>query len=397
MPTVKENQRAAAFAVAAGAGMNPFETLQARLNGKTIPALDGVRAIAVFLVIVYHFGFAQVPGGHGVMMFFVLSGFLITWLLLRENERDGNISLKGFYARRILRIFPAFYVYWLLAIAYPLATGKQAPWPHAWSAFFYVSNYYSALHRQVEDSFSHTWSLAIEEQFYLLWPVLFILWRRNLTRMTTGLVTIIGAVWIYRAALCLVFNADQSYIYSATDTRFDHLMIGCLLAVLIKRGALKPFWERTCAHAALPLVTIALLSASIFLGGAYVYRYRDVVGFALEPLLIAVLIVQFVNLSATPLWSWLDSRAVGFLGRISYPLYLYQQITLYPARRILAAYPVIVQLGAAICLTIIMATISYYVVERPFLKLKNRRAKARERKMGQGSESGQVKELLASE
>jgi peptidoglycan/LPS O-acetylase OafA/YrhL len=376
--------------------MSSFAILQARLNGKTIPALDGVRAIAVFLVICYHFGFAQVPGGHGVMMFFVLSGFLITWLLLKENERNGNISLKGFYTRRVLRIFPAFYVYWLLVVGLLLSTSRQVPWAHAWSAFFYVSNYYGALHHHPENSFSHTWSLAIEEQFYLLWPVLFILWRRSLARMTVGLVALIGAVWIYRAVLCLVFNVDQSYIYSAFDTRLDHLMVGCLLAVLIKREALKSFWNRACAHAALPLLTIALLLASIFLGGAYVYRYRDVFGFAFEPVLIAVLIAQFVSLSVTPWWRWLNARALRFLGRISYPLYLYQQMTLYPARRVLAAYPVLVQLGAAICLTIGVAAISYYVVERPFLKLKDRRTKARERKLNEADVAGQTESLAVS-
>ncbi len=356
--------------------MSSFETLQARLGEKNIPALDGVRAIAVFLVIFYHFGFEQVPGGHGVMMFFVLSGFLITWLLLKENERNGNISLKGFYRRRILRIFPAFYAYWLLVVVLLLAAGKQVPWPHAWSAFFYVSNYYNALHHHPENAFSHTWSLAIEEQFYLLWPMLFILWRRNPARMTAGLIVLVGAVWIYRAVLCLVFDVNQSYIYSAFDTRLDHLMVGCLLAVLLKRGALKPVWETACAHPAMPLLTIALLLASIFLGGAYISRYRDVFGYAFEPVLIALLIVQFINLSSTPFWSWLDSSAIRFLGRISYPLYLYQQITLYQARKALASYPVIVQLGAAICLTIVAASISYYVIERPFLKLKDRRKKA---------------------
>ncbi|HEY4660041.1 MAG TPA: acyltransferase family protein, partial [Terriglobales bacterium] len=82
-----------------------------------MPSLDGIRAVAVALVVFYHLGIPGVPGGMGVLMFFVLSGFLITWLLLKEEERFGHISLKLFYARRTLRIFPAFYVYWFLIIA----------------------------------------------------------------------------------------------------------------------------------------------------------------------------------------------------------------------------------------------------------------------------------------
>ncbi len=376
--------------------MSSFETLQARLNDRQIPALDGVRALAVLLVIFYHFGFMRVPGGHGVMIFFVLSGFLITWLLLKENEQDGTVSLKGFYLRRILRIFPAFYGYWFFVAGLLWLTGKPILWPHAWSSFFYVSNYYSALHQHPENVFSHTWSLAIEEQFYLLWPVLFIWWRRSLTRLVSGLSALIGAVWIYRVALCLIFDASRSYIYSAFETRLDHLMVGCLLAVLLKRGTFKPLWERACAHAALPLLTVGLILASIFLGGAHIYRYRDIFGYAVEPLLIAVLIMQLVSLSATPWWSWIDARPLKFLGRISYSLYLYQQIAIHPVKHALAAYPVVVQLGAAICVTLLMAVISYYLVEQPFLRLKKLLAGERARKATRPDAGTQAESLVVS-
>src|SRR6266545_3183390 len=144
--------------------------LQDSLTSTHIPALDGMRAVAVFLVIFYHFGFDWVPGAHGVMIFFVLSGFLITRLLLLENEKFGRISLKAFYLRRVLRIFPAFYCYWGILVAFLLLTGKQILWPHAWSALSYLSNYYVALNGDPNNGFSHTWSLGIEEQFYLLWP-----------------------------------------------------------------------------------------------------------------------------------------------------------------------------------------------------------------------------------
>lgn len=326
--------------------------------------------MAVFLVIFYHFGFELVPGAHGVMIFFVLSGFLITWLLIKENERDGDVSLTNFYKRRVLRIFPAFYVYWLLLVGLLMVTGKEIHWPHAWSSFFYTSNYFIALNGDPNNGFSHTWSLAIEEQFYLLWPCLFLLWRASLKKMALFLVALIAAVWLYRAVLCFAFGVGHGYIYPAFDTRLDHLMIGCLLAVVIKIGALKRLWRATSAHAALPLVTIALLILSIRAGNAYGQRYLDVFGFAIEPLLIAILVTQLIALSDTAPWRWVENPAIKFLGRISYSLYLYQQITLFFAKKALSAYPVVLQLAAAIFLTVAVAAISYFVVERPFLKLK---------------------------
>lgn len=359
--------------------MNLPAKLQARLSAPHLPALDGLRAVAVFLVIFYHFGFDRVPGAHGVMIFFVLSGFLITWLLLKEDERDGDISLRGFYRRRILRIFPAFYAYWILLVALLLVTGRNLLWPHAWSSFFYVSNYYIALNGDPGNGFSHTWSLAIEEQFYLLWPFIFLLWRRSYTKMVLFLASLIGAVWIYRVVLCYGLNINQAYIYAAFDTRLDELMVGCLLAVVLKKGMLASFWRKVTANEYLPLVTLALLICSIFVGNAYVYRYRDVFGFALEPLLIALLIVQLMTHSSARLWSWTEWRVMKFLGRISYSLYLYQQLVLHPARQATARYPVVVQLIVAIVATIIVASLSYYLIERPFLKLKDKRFFARRR------------------
>src|SRR5207249_9128221 len=123
-----------------------YSQLQARLALPSIPALDGIRAIAVFLVLFYHLGNERAlpffPGPLGVLGFFVLSGFLITWLLLKEQDKIGSISLKGFYRRRALRIFPAFYVFCIVAVASRfLAHPGNFPWSQAWSAFFYVSNY----------------------------------------------------------------------------------------------------------------------------------------------------------------------------------------------------------------------------------------------------------------
>lgn len=359
--------------MASAAGASGASALYSRLELKQIPGLDGVRMIAVFLVMLYHFGIPYVPGARGVTMFFVLSGFLITWLLLKEQAVTGTVSIRDFYWRRSLRIFPAFYAFWLLLVAEGLLRDGNPPSAHSWSAFFYVSNYYSALNDYPTNGFSHTWSLGVEEQFYLVWPALFIWLGRDLRRMTRVLVGLIATVSLYRVVLAYGFDVSSNYIYSAFDTRLDNLLIGCLAAVAVYRRSWSWLWDRTCGHWAMPLLTIVGVQISLQLWRMNaVPRYQDVLGYLVDPLLFALFILQVVALSGTRVWSWLDSGPARFLGRISYPLYLYQQVTLYRGKVIAADYPVLVQLGVAVALTVAVASGSYYLIERPFLRLKHR-------------------------
>jgi len=351
----------------------PVEVLYRRLQQKQIPALDGMRMVAVLLVVLYHFGFSAVPGSHGVMVFFVLSGFLITWLLLEEQATTGTISITGFYWRRTLRIFPAFYAFWFFVIGVGLVRNGESPSAHAWSAFFYVSNYYSALNDHPVSAFSHTWSLGIEEQFYLIWPFVFLRCHGNLRLLTRLLTTVIVCVGAYRAVLLYFASVEHSYVYSAFDTRVDQLMTGALIAVVLKRRVLETFWTAACSRPSAPLLTAAILAMSIWYGESSGGHYRYAIGFTIEPILCGILLIQVVALCHSPMWSWLESVPARFLGRISYPLYLYQQITLYPVRRLLVMAPMLVQFTAALLVTVGVASLSYYVIERPFLRLKRGR------------------------
>ncbi len=365
------SQNQSATGPSAGRGVL-FSRLSEGLSRSSIPGLDGMRALAVFLVIFFHFGINGVPGGLGVLGFFVLSGFLITWLLLKENQMHGRISLKNFYMRRVLRIFPAFYVYWFACVAFLLVTHKLVPWRHAFFSFFYLGDYYNAIVRPPDSFVSHTWSLAIEEQFYLLWPALLVMFRNNLERLTRVLLGIIVFTWLYRLFLVFVVHINQSYIYNAFDTRMDHLLVGCLLAVLLFRGALNSLWKALCARVYYPAFTIALIVLSSVLAAHYSYAYRDTIGFTVDPLLVGILLVQFVNFGSKGAWSWINWSWIRYLGRISYSLYLYQEMTLYPARRVLANHSILIQLIAAVLGTVIVASGSYYIIERPFLRLKAR-------------------------
>jgi peptidoglycan/LPS O-acetylase OafA/YrhL len=334
-----------------------------------LPGLDGLRMIAAFLVVFYHFGFGVVPGDHGVLAFFVLSGFLITWLLLAEEERHGAISLRLFYLRRALRIFPAFYAFWALWTALLLVFDKRIVWGQTWSAFAYLNNYYQAILGDPNTGYSHTWSLGIEEQFYLLWPMSLIALRR---RPRIAIVAAaIGVIWVYRALLELVVGVNQNYVYEAFDTRADHLLIGCLLAMLLRGEHLGQLWRWLCKPF-VSVVTLAVLIASIRAAQVFGAPYRNVIGFALDPLLVAVLIAQVLALSRSPLWSWLNWRWVRYLGLISYSVYLYQQVVIEPVRAAFAAYPLPVQLAGAVGVVVLVAACSYHVIERPFLRLKER-------------------------
>src|SRR2546429_4323389 len=133
-------------------------TLSSLLTQSRIPGLDAIRALAVMLVIVYHFGFDNFNGAFGVQLFFVLSGFLITWLLLAENERAGRISLSGFYRRRAARILPAFYGYVLLGIMYGYLRAETTPWGAVIASSLYVMNYYHGITHLSDSYLSHCWS-----------------------------------------------------------------------------------------------------------------------------------------------------------------------------------------------------------------------------------------------
>ncbi len=311
------------------------------------------------------------PGGFGVLVFFVLSGFLITWLLLKEEEQRGDVSLRKFYFRRAFRIFPAFYCFSLSFLVVLLVSGKRIIWGQVVSALLYVSNYYQAVNGDPNTGFSHAWSLGIEEQFYLLWPVTFVLLRGNRARLSKVLAGVIGAVWLHRGLLHCV-GVKQGYLYAAFDTRADHLAVGCLLAVLLRTGTFPRFWTRICAGRRYSVLFTLVLVGSLLLEKRFGSPYRDTIGFALHPLLVALLIVQLIALRESILWSWLNWRWVRYLGRISYSVYLYHPLGVDRVWAWLADYPLALRLVAAIAVVVFLASSSYYLVERPFLRLKER-------------------------
>jgi peptidoglycan/LPS O-acetylase OafA/YrhL len=347
------------------------------LSGR-IPSLDGLRAVAVLLVIFNHLGVPHAPEGRGILTFFVLSGFLITWTLLRESERCGSVSIRDFYVRRGLRIFPAFYVLWVLHFTVTwlmqgkLSTSALADYA---TAFFYVRNYRRAMSVHPHQYLGHTWALSIEVQFYFMWPWLLSFFQKDLRRLTYILIALIVAVDLYRTLLFFEFHVSREWLNFAFDCRVDHLLVGCLLAVLLKRGVLQEFWSLVTSRIWISVIVFGLMVASIVLDAHYGLAYKFGVGFVVDPLLTAVLLVQVIAFARTWIWGWLNWGITRYVGRISYSMFLYQAVTNYWASHIFKDRSRFVVVAAAVSMAVLLGSASYYAIELRFLRLKTKFAR----------------------
>lgn len=329
-------------------------------SGVEIPSLYGLRGIAAMAVVLGHLGIAVFDATDAVICFFVLSGFLITHLLLREHDKTWNISLPNFYLRRALRIFPAFYGYAACYVLGRLIIRLPIDWAAVISCLTYTSNYYFAFSGHPLATMLHTWSLAVEEQFYLLWP--FVVWRLGANRslMIKGLAGTVVAVWIYRWVATLAgFNG--TYVFGAFETRADALAIGCLLAVANREHRLPRWLIEKKWLALVALVAVSASSAFDLNGPRYAW--------SIVALGFAVVLVQSIAHARTRWYSFLNSRPLHALGVISYSLYLYHPFAI----RLPGALH---NLPTEIVFSIGLATASYWIVEKPFLSLKNRISKS---------------------
>lgn len=355
-------------------GSSLSQSLLGRLTKSShIPALDALRGSAAWLVVVGHTFGPPSLGRMAVAVFFVLSGFLITWLLVRESDASGAISLRNFYIRRTLRIFPAFYVFWIICIVAALARGSRVYWPEALSSFFYMGDYYNALHSMhVNNIMGVTWSLGVEEKFYLLWPFIFAAFHRNPAKLFKFAIGSIGLIWLYRIIANLAFALPPDYLRYAFDSRFDNILYGCTLALALKLVKLEPLLKSVNRFKLLPFVLGAVLLALAVFEARSSSTYDYVFGMTLDSAIIVMMMIQLVFLGAVKGWRWLDHPVLRLFGQISYSLYLYHIVVIalvdhfLPHLRMRWSYPIIYLGSAAV------AYISYRVIERPFLRLKDR-------------------------
>jgi peptidoglycan/LPS O-acetylase OafA/YrhL len=360
-----------------------------------MPFLDGLRGIAIILVLWYHAGGLFRGGFLGVDIFFVLSGFLITSLLIKEYLENKRLFLGRFFMRRALRLIPPLVV--LLAVwgTVSILTGDdpQRTMRDIAIVFFYGGNWARAWDLGLAHSLGHTWSLSIEEQFYILWPVLFILLMRlgcslrmllALTMAAALATTALGAWW-YHQAIALVEQAQlhpkarelvlgrvTMRLYNGLDTHSSGLLIGCALACFMSH------WRAWMQRHAKPLTTASLIAAGVVVIAAFSVKWSEFYmfagGFLLFALATATVMLGVCATETNPIRKVLQFSWLVKLGRLSYALYLWH----YPVYHVIdifldatqspVRWPVKLIVGGSISLLITI--ISYRYIEMPILTLK---------------------------
>lgn len=340
-----------------------------------IPSLDGLRAVSIILVTISHLiavtgspfptSWRRIDryGSTGVDVFFVISGFLITHLLLKEMGRGGTISLKGFYARRAFRILPAYLT--LLATAWALnSMGLAYVDPDAWlPALTFTFNLVPWLDQR---TIGQIWSLCVEEHFYLIWPAALLLAGRS--RAPIVLLALIALAPMMRFWLWDRFGGDINEEFF-TPTRLDTIAIGCLLAYFARDPRSWAVARRVQGRGdwlVLVGVLVVLISKELLSRSG---KYNLGPGSAVEAAAIAMVIFAMVSDPTSRLGQLLNCRPMVAIGVLSYSLYLGQTFTFIGKS---PEWPLGWSWGLP--LTILYALCSYYLVERPFLAWKDRRS-----------------------
>jgi peptidoglycan/LPS O-acetylase OafA/YrhL len=296
-----------------------------------IPSLDGIRALAVLLVFFAHSGLDHiVPGGLGVTVFFVLSGYLISTLMRIEYARTTTINYRAFYLRRLLRLMPPLLIVVAAAglLSFLSVIDGAFTRDGLLSVLFYFGNYFAIARdfHGIPSGIGVVWSLAVEEHYYLFYPPLAaLLLRIGRTGLSVAaLSTLCVAVLAWRC--WLVFHGgSEAYLTMATDTRIDAILVGCLMALLCN-----PWLDRVPAPRTLYDGGLAILCLAVLVG-TLLFRndvFRSTVRYTLQSLAIAPLIYLAVARSTQIPFKWLNARAMVYLGTISYTIYLSHHVIL---------------------------------------------------------------------
>ena len=339
------------------------------------PALDGLRGIAVMAVVLFHTVPQALPGGFlGVDVFFALSGYLITRLLLNEQATRGRIDLWRFYVRRSWRLAPALCLMLLVYITVQLARHGFEQWKtlalDTLLALAYVTNWARAMAWHLPADLGHTWSLAVEEQFYLLWPLLLIgvlkLSHRHGVR-----VVLVSAMAL--ASMCWrLYLQDQGVsvdrLYNGTDVRAETLLWGSLLALLRFNETAQQ--ERRWLDPVMQWV-IPILLIGLWLGAQWTEAWIYSVGITAVSGM-SVLLIQGLHSGSWKILSM--ALSVGWLvhlGRISYGIYLWH----FPILRWLLESPMDAwsRLAFTVALSLVVASLSFHFMEKPLLERRDRR------------------------
>ena len=358
-------------------------------KSKYLPSIDSLRALAVLAVIIYHVDVNYLPGGFlGVDLFFVLSGYLISSLIIKEYKKTGSVNLYNFYIRRARRLLPAVYFMITVGLVVMVLFNEVLLRKSHLDAIFgyiYSSNWWYIFHKLdyfdsfgAQSPFKHLWSLAIEEQFYMIFPLLFLLVNRK-KKSKDGtyklnknfLYVVLGLIIVSLIAHIILFDINNiSRIYFGTDTRAFSLLVGVVGAILypIERLHAKVTLQQNMIYSVVSLVSIAtLITVMIYTSEYNTWLYRG--GFLLVAVLGLIVIISSGK-QHTLMSRLLSFKPVVFIGKISYSLYLWHFPVLVlttPVSEI--GNPNIIFVILRVILTFALATASYVFVETPIRKL----------------------------
>lgn len=354
-----------------------------------IPSLDGVRALAVMLVFFSHTGFSHiVPGGLGVTAFFFLSGFLITTLLRVEYRNTGSLNFKNFYLRRVYRIFPPLYIVLLMTLALCLLgvfRSELSGWG-LFSQFFHLTNYHIVVEGKAGmlPGLGVLWSLAVEEHFYLVFPIVFLMLMRRVELLSTAavLVGVCVVVLIWRFCALNLWGLPDgypdsgvyAYAYYATDTRIDSLLYGCIMALafnpsLKAEGKESAGWSLGNSWWLPPLLVAGGVGLLIF---TLLYRdpaFRETLRYSLQGIAFLPLFYFAIAKSDWIIFKPLNWAPIVYLGKLSYTFYLSHYVLIYLVIKIFGDGLIAKNVGGFV-FTFIFSALMYHFVEQRFTKLR---------------------------
>jgi peptidoglycan/LPS O-acetylase OafA/YrhL len=349
-----------------------------------IPSLDGLRALSIFLVVSlhtlqrfnmnHHLGFlwyAVFNGADGVFIFFEISGFLITSLLLQEHRKRGSISLRGFYLRRAFRILPPLYFYLGVIVALCFLGRLALNAEDILSSAFFFHNFYE---HATMWSVEHLWSISVEEQFYLFWPILLVLWLKrpgDAGRYTASIFPIV--VLLVSPVARVFFGHQRQWLMHSIGVKyldFDFLMFGCLVALLQHTRRFESIYRTATRIWWIPPAVMAACS----IASARYQNYFDLpLGYTVNGAAIAAFLLWCTRNPHTVIGRMLNWPPVVKIGVLSYSIYLWQTLFLHHSNvQVFRGYTFISTFPGNWLGFLAMACFSYYIVERPSLQARSR-------------------------
>jgi peptidoglycan/LPS O-acetylase OafA/YrhL len=337
-----------------------------------IPALDGMRGISIILVFIAHLGFDHiVPGGLGVTLFFFISGYIITLVLINEYQKMGNVNLKQFYTGRILRLYPPLLFMLTLVIPYLVIINYHIKVSEILACLLYYENYYFFYVSKGHLTLGILWSLAVEEHFYLLYPLMFLSFIRNTKALATIFIVLMLVALGIRLDGYMQFkhlpDDLEPYCYLLTHTRFDSILFGCMAAVLLNSRWVS-FYKNTLSNKTLFILSFLAQAACLVIRDP---MFRYTLRYTLQGISFFILVPAIINTeSYTTIRNALSNKILVAIGKVSYSVYLLHMLVLKALDFLPTQGHPYLYYACCIIGTALLSTFCYYVIERPIYRFR---------------------------